>query len=60
MPTLQLLPREEIVTLRAKLLADAGLEYDRLMRGAADYSLTPEQLAMAEDIKDLDYLLELS
>lgn len=60
MPTLQLMPREEIISLRAKLLTEAGLEYERLMRGAVDYSLTPEQLALAEDIKDLDYLLELS
>lgn len=57
MPTLELMSRGEILALRSQLLAAAGLPYDELMRRAAEYSLTPEQSAVAEEISDLDYLL---
>jgi len=59
MPTMTLMPREDLVELRNKLLAETGLSHQELMRRAAEYSLTPEQSATAEEISDLDYLLEV-
>lgn len=58
-PIMELMQREEILALRDKLLARTGLSDEELMRRAVDYSLTPEQSAIAEEISDLDYLLEI-
>jgi len=57
MPTMEMMSRDEITALRARLLANVGLSHDELMCRAAEYSLTPEQSAVADEVSDLDYLL---
>ena len=60
MPTMTLLSRAEIEKLRAQLLTRSQLSYDELLIRAAEYSLSLEQSTIAEQIADLDYLLEVA
>lgn len=54
---MEVLSRDEIMALRADLIARSGLSYEELLVRAATYALTPEQSALVDEIGDLDYLL---
>jgi hypothetical protein len=57
MPTVEVLSSEQIAGRRRRLLECAGMPEQELKRRAEQYALTPEQMALLEELEDLDYLL---
>jgi len=50
------LTKPEIEELRAKLLAEAGLDLAELRTRQAAYMLSPEQSLILEELEDLEFL----